>query len=87
MAYQEWLKRYQGELLARTGMSPEDGFSEDCLNSFYKEKASPVEVVDWLIEKYALTDLQAELWNGDIYDSFRRVAKDLFGYAPPARVY
>jgi hypothetical protein len=32
-------------------MSPEDGFSEDCLNSFYKEKASPVEVVDWLIEK------------------------------------
>ena len=46
MAYQEWLKRYHGELLARTGMSPEDGFSEECLNSFYKEKASPVEVVD-----------------------------------------
>lgn len=87
MTYKEWLKRYKGELLARTGLSPEEGHPDDCLKSFYREKASPVEIVDWLIDKYALTDLQAEPWNGDIYESFRRVAMDLFGYAPPARVY
>lgn len=87
MIYKEWLKRYHGELLARTGLNPEDGPSDDCLKSFYKEKASPIEVVDWWIDKYSLTDLQSEPWHDDIYESFRRVAMDLFGYAPPARVY
>ena len=51
MAYQEWLERYRGELLARTGLSPEDGHPDDCLKGFYQEKASPIETVDWLIEE------------------------------------
>jgi len=58
MAYQEWLKRYHGELLARTGLNPEDGPSDDCLKSFYKEKASPVEVVDWLIRNGSIRVLK-----------------------------
>jgi hypothetical protein len=83
----QWLNRYRGELLSRTGLEQNDTFEDDELLLFKKDGKTPEEVVDMVVDKRELMDFKHEPWEADTYNRFRKQALERFGYAPSARSY
>jgi len=68
--------------MSRTGLEQGDISSEEQMKQFYKDQATPQEIVDWWIDKYDLTDYQSAPWERRSYELLCLKAKQQFGYDP-----